>query len=74
MTFVSFSRKGDGIFDKVNSQEAAQIIWDTSENEPLGSSIHEFCGKSIENVLKLAISRKTQDNITALIIGFDQFE
>lgn len=49
----------DGIFDKLNSQEAGQIIWDTSLNEPLGNSIHEFCGKSIENVLKLAVSRKT---------------
>ncbi|EAS03946.2 serine/threonine phosphatase 2C (macronuclear) [Tetrahymena thermophila SB210] len=64
----------DGIYDKLTSQEIGQIVWDTTKNEALGENIHEFAGKSVENIMKLSIARKTLDNITVVMIGFDNIE
>ncbi|KAL4473310.1 hypothetical protein ABPG73_013000 [Tetrahymena malaccensis] len=64
----------DGIYDKLTSQEIGQIVWDTTKNELLGENIHEFAGKSVENIMKLSIARKTLDNITVVMIGFDNIE
>lgn len=36
--------------------------------------MHEFSGKSVENIMKLSVSRKTLDNITVVMIGFDNLE
>lgn len=37
-------------------------------------NIHQQCGISVENVLKLAIDRKSLDNITVSMICFSQFK
>jgi hypothetical protein len=37
-------------------------------------NIHQQCGVSVENVLKLAIERKSLDNITVVMICFSQFK
>lgn len=37
-------------------------------------NIHQQCGISVENVLKLAIDRKSLDNITVVMICFSQFK
>jgi hypothetical protein len=33
-------------------------------------SIHDLCGKTSEEILNLALKRKSYDNVSAIIIGF----
>ena len=37
-------------------------------------SIHEKCGQAIDKILHKCVWDKTLDNITAVIIGFENFE
>lgn len=62
---------GDGIYDKITSCEVGQIVWETAKYEFLGNNVHEFAGNSLENMMKLSVARKSIDNITVVMIGFD---
>jgi hypothetical protein len=37
-------------------------------------SIHEKCGQSIDKILHESVFKKTFDNITAVMIAFENFE
>lgn len=37
-------------------------------------TIHEFIGKSIENIMKQALMRKSFDNVTVVIVGLNNLE
>lgn len=52
-----------------------EIVWDTFKRDK-GSfqSIHEFCGRAVENIMKLAFNKKTLDNITIVMIAFEGLE
>ena len=34
-------------------------------------NVHEFCGKAVENIMKLAFNKKTLDNVTVVMIALD---
>ena len=36
--------------------------------------MHEFSGRAVDTVLKFGLFRKTMDNITVVIIGFDNLK
>jgi len=36
--------------------------------------VHEFSGLAVDTVLKFGLLRKTMDNITVVIIGFDNLK
>lgn len=65
---------GDGIFDKLNNVQVTQSIWETLRLNKECKNIHEFAGKSIENMIKEALSHKSLDNVTAVIICFKNFK
>lgn len=50
-------------------------MWDTFKRDK-GSfqNIHEFCGRAVENIMKLAFNKKTLDNITIVMIAFEGLE
>lgn len=50
-------------------------MWDTFKRDK-GSfhTLHEFCGKAVENIMKLAFNKKTLDNITVVMIAFEGLE
>ena len=52
-----------------------EIVWETFKRDK-GSfqSIHEFCGRAVENIMKLAFNKKTLDNITIVMIAFEGLE
>jgi hypothetical protein len=37
-------------------------------------NVHEFSGKSIENIMKMSLLRKSFDNVTTVFIGLRNLE
>lgn len=37
-------------------------------------SIHEKCGQSVDKIMKESVVKKTFDNITTVMIAFENFE
>ncbi len=61
---------GDGIYDKLSNQDVVTIVWDTLHRDKgKFKNIHEFCGKAVENIMKLAFHKKTLDNITVVMVA-----
>lgn len=62
----------DGIFDKLSNKDAIQCVWN-SVKEDLALNIHHQCAVGIETILKNSLMRRSLDNVTAVIIAFEDF-
>lgn len=60
----------DGIFDKMNNADTVKSVW-KSVKDLQNLSIHEQCCEAVDYVIKNSLLRKTQDNVTSLVIAFD---
>ena len=63
----------DGVFEKMDNDEAAEKVWESSmQPEDLRSptSVHARCGLAVDGVLNSCVNAKALDNITAVLIGF----
>ena len=63
----------DGIFDKLTSREVVKLVWEAA-NKSKARSIHELAGESADNIMKSSIIKKTLDNITVVMIVFENFK
>ncbi|EGR29805.1 protein phosphatase 2c, putative [Ichthyophthirius multifiliis] len=61
----------DGIFDRINSQNVANIFWNSINEQKLEPDFHKQCGKCIEQVMIESFDRKSFDNITLVAISFE---
>lgn len=64
---------GDGIYDKLSTKEVVDTVWNSTK-ENLGDNIHQACATAVENIMKAAISKRTVDNITVVMIAFSSFK
>ena len=49
-----------------------EAVWDTFRRDKGAfNTLHEFCGKAVENIMKLAFNKKTLDNITVVMVAFE---
>ncbi|EGR34248.1 protein phosphatase 2C, putative [Ichthyophthirius multifiliis] len=64
----------DGIFDKSSSKEIGQIVWETFQNYKINKQLHDFCGKCVENIMKLSLTRRSLDNVTNIYTNSDIVE
>jgi len=64
----------DGIFDTVSNREAIMSIQLLTKIRNKYKNIHDLCGQSIINLMRLSLIKETTDNITVVIIAFDNFE
>ena len=67
----------DGVFEKLNNQEVVKSVWDASLVKAAHldtRSIHEKCGQSVDRVLQYSAFKRTFDNITTVMIAFENFE
>ena len=69
----------DGVFEKLNNQEVVKNAWDASLIKGQNSandtrSIHEKCGQSVDRILQYSAFKRTFDNITSVMIAFENFE
>jgi len=68
----------DGIFDKLNNKDVIHLIWQSiqtqNEEHHQKLDVHKQSGKAVDAILKTSALRKSCDNITAVLIAFDNFE
>ena len=69
----------DGIFEKLSNTETISAVWQSSKlpshmQKPDFRSIHEKCGEGVDKIMYQSVSKKTFDNITAVMIAFENFE
>jgi protein phosphatase 2C family protein 2/3 len=60
----------DGVFEKLSNHEVVRSVWQASEKP----SIHERCGAAVDRVLQFSAYKRTFDNITSVMIAFENFE
>ncbi len=65
----------DGIFDKLTSNEAVEIVWNKARAlTHRGKSMHEICGECVVAVLQQAMEHRSLDNVTVVMIAFKNFK
>ncbi|CAG9316685.1 unnamed protein product [Blepharisma stoltei] len=62
----------DGIFDVMNTQEVVSTAWNSNFNSDELSP--NFCRNAVEGIVTQSMRRRSGDNLTAIIIAFDNFE
>ena len=62
----------DGIFDKISNKEAIECVWN-SVRDAKSQNIHQQIGLGVEYIIKNALLRRTLDNVTVVLIAFDNF-
>lgn len=67
----------DGVFEKLNNTDICNKTWEASlqpEDLRVPSTVHQRCGSAIDMMLHECVNEKTLDNITSVIIGFQNYE
>lgn len=66
----------DGIYDQLSSKEVLECAWMVFND--LNNDFNEFlninCGNIIDMILKMAMIRKSYDNVTCLIVAFKDMD
>ncbi|CAD8178547.1 unnamed protein product [Paramecium octaurelia] len=62
----------DGIFDKMNSQEVIDEIWSDLKKNKDNYNLHAQISSAVDAVIKEVVIRKSGDNITLLIVAFNE--
>lgn len=65
---------GDGIYDQLSDQEVTECIWLSLQETIREKNIHLQCGVAVDLVLKSSLIRRSLDNVTCVLIVFDNFE
>ena len=65
---------GDGIYDQLTDQEVTECIWLSLQETIREKNIHLQCGVAVDLVLKSSLLRKSLDNVTCVLIVFENFE
>lgn len=65
----------DGIFEKLSSREIVSCTWKTmNEIVKKYDSVHSLSGGVVDLIIKTALKRGTNDNVTCVFISFKNFE
>mgnify|MGYP002079051593 FL=1 len=62
----------DGIFDKLSNKEAIECVWN-SVRDVKSLNIHQQTGLGVEYILKNSLLRRTLDNVTVVLVSFENF-
>lgn len=63
----------DGIFDQLSSQDVVSCAWNSITRENV-SELQEQCATAANAIVNFAIKHHSQDNVTSIIIAFDNFK
>jgi hypothetical protein len=65
---------GDGIFDRMNNCEIMKMIWNFKKRGNNFGNIHVLSGNIVDSVIKKSMVKLSTDNLSAIFIGFKNFE
>lgn len=63
----------DGIYDVLSNEEIAECVW-TAANQEKTNDINETAINGVNMVIKAAMNRKSEDNVSCIIIGMENLE
>ena len=63
----------DGIFDKISNDEFIKCVWN-SVNDERAINAHQQIGHGVEYIIKNSLLRKTLDNVTVVLVAFQNFK
>ncbi|CDW84010.1 protein phosphatase 2c containing protein [Stylonychia lemnae] len=63
----------DGIFDKLSNQESIECVWN-SVRDVKSQNVHQQAGLGVEYIIKNALLRRTLDNVTVVVVAFENFQ
>ena len=61
------------IYNKVTNKECINIVWDKINNSN-NESLHSLSGDAVDKIMKTALERKANENISCVLIGFNSLE
>ncbi len=66
----------DGIFDDLSNQEVSDAAWLVFKNESKEKNydIHELTQDACDLIIKYGLEKKTSDNLSCIVIGFEGLE
>ncbi len=64
----------DGVFDVLGNHEVAAGVWDHLRKYARQLGLKEACRLAAENVMKLSFDKKTMDNVTVIVVAFQEEE
>lgn len=72
----------DGVFDKMSNKDIVKCVWEScdknkwqqSKNFRPAQTIHQQCGLAVESILKNSLYRQSLDNVTVVIVSFQNFK
>ena len=65
----------DGIFDQLSNEEVVECVWMTCDGSSSNvENVHQQCKVGVDMIMKSALVRKTLDNITTVMVAFENFE
>ena len=65
---------GDGIFDRMESDDILKMIWKFKKKENSINNIHIYSGNITDAVIKQSMKKMSGDNVTSIFIVFKNFE
>ena len=65
---------GDGIFDRMENKEIMKMIWNSKIKGKIIDNIHKYSGNIVDMVMKKSMAKLSTDNVSAIFIGFKNFE
>ena len=66
----------DGIFDKLDNEEVREISWNginKAIDSMTTSSLNDVCLGAVDSVMSRSLLKKTNDNISVVLIAFNNF-
>jgi serine/threonine protein phosphatase PrpC len=64
----------DGIFDQLSDKDIANCVWMTMKESNRAKNLHLQCSMAVDMVIKTSLTRKTLDNVTCVLIAFENME
>lgn len=72
----------DGVFDKMSNEDVSKCVWESCDKNKWqanpsfrpAQSVHQQCGLAVESVLKNSLYRQSLDNVTVVMIAFQNFK
>ena len=57
----------DGVFDVMKNENVVELVWNGVRKHKLS---FKHCGEIVNAILETALERKTQDNLSCIVINF----
>jgi hypothetical protein len=58
----------------MTDKDMVNCVWMTVNEEQKAKNLHQQCNTAVDMIIKTALVRKSLDNVTCILIAFENFE